>query len=102
MMACAVVHRRDADDAEFERCLPLIVEGSLDERTYVKKAVSWALRQIGKRNLHLNREAIRTAEQVRRLDARPARWIASDALRELTAPATQERLARAPRTRRSG
>ncbi len=55
-------------------------------------AVNWALRQIGKRNLRLNRLAIRTAKQIRAMDAGAARWIASDALRELTSPAVRRRL----------
>ena len=93
LMAWAAVHRKDADDETFESFLPLIRAGATDDRNYVKKAVSWALRQIGKRNLTLNRRAIATAREIRRLDARAARWIAGDALRELEGPAVQERLA---------
>ncbi|MEK7873097.1 MAG: DNA alkylation repair protein [Chloroflexota bacterium] len=77
------MHDKSASDAAFEPFFPLIVAGATDERNYVKKAVNWALRQIGKRNAALRTEAIAVAERVRRLDSRAARWVASDALREL-------------------
>jgi 3-methyladenine DNA glycosylase AlkD len=92
LMAWAAVHRTDADDETFEAFLPLIRAESTDDRNYVKKAVSWALRQIGKRSLALNRRAVATAREIRQIDARAARWIAGDALRELESPAVQERL----------
>ena len=81
-------------DARFERFLRVIEREAYDERNFVKKAVNWALRNIGKRNVRLNREAIRTAEKIRSQDSRAARWIAADALRELTSPAVQARLRR--------
>ena len=58
------------------------------------KAVNWALRNIGKRNLRLNRAAIRAAECIRRQNSRTARWIAADALRELQSAAVRARLRR--------
>jgi len=91
VMACAAVHRRDLPDAAFEALLPLIREGASDDRNYVKKAVSWALRQMGKRSAQLNVRATRTAEQIERIDARSARWIARDALRELRSDAVGAR-----------
>jgi 3-methyladenine DNA glycosylase AlkD len=94
-MASAAVHRKDADDHTFAAFLPLIRAEAIDDRNYVKKAVSWALRQIGKRNVALNRRAIATAREIRRIDSRAARWIAGDALRELESAAVQERLASA-------
>jgi 3-methyladenine DNA glycosylase AlkD len=94
LMASAAVHRKDADDHEFEAFLPLIRAHATDDRNYVKKAVSWALRQIGKRSLALNRKAVATARQIRRIDAPPARWIAGDALRELESAQVRERLRR--------
>jgi 3-methyladenine DNA glycosylase AlkD len=94
LMACAAVHRRDLSDAAFASLLPVIREQATDDRTYVKKAVSWALRQIGKCSAELNARAIRTAEQIERLDARSARWIARDALRELRSDAVQARVRR--------
>jgi 3-methyladenine DNA glycosylase AlkD len=63
-----------------------------DDRNFVRKAVNWALRNIGKRNLRLNAAAIRTALRIREQGSRPARWIARDALRELKSPAVQARL----------
>jgi 3-methyladenine DNA glycosylase AlkD len=83
MMATLTVHDKTSPDSRFRAYLPLIVKGATDERNYVKKAVNWALRQIGKHSLQLNKEAIRTAERIQRLDSKAARWIASDALREL-------------------
>ena len=97
LMAYLAVHDKEAADGKFLRLLPIIQRAARDERHFVKKAVNWALRQIGKRNLPLNRAAIRTAEQIRRLDSAAAGWIAADALRELRSPAVQRRL----RTRRS-
>ena len=70
----------------------MIRERSTDDRNYVKKAVSWALRQIGKRSAGLNTKAIGTGVQIERMDARSSRWIARDALRELRSDAVQARL----------
>lgn len=92
LMASAAVHRKDLPDAAFASLLPLIRAQATDERNYVKKAVSWALRQIGKRSSGLNPRAIRTAEQIERIDSRAARWVARDALRELRSDAVQARL----------
>lgn len=94
LMAVLAVHDRAAADTAFEKFLPGIVRGSRDDRNFVKKAVNWALRQIGKRNARLNRSAIRTARAIANLDSKPARWIAADALRELTSHAVQKKLAR--------
>ena len=81
--------------ARFERFLRIIEREALDERNFVRKAVNWALRNIGKRNLRLNRAAIRAAERIRRQSSRSARWIAADALRELRSAVVQARLRRA-------
>ena len=83
MMATLAVHDKEAGDEVFCNYLIRVRDESQDERHNVKKGVNWALRQIGKRNRHLNREAIRVAKQIQRQDSRAARWIASDALREL-------------------
>ena len=83
-----------ASDARFVQFLRVIEREARDERNFVKKAVNWALRNIGKRNIRLNREAIRAAEKIRRQDSRAARWIAADALRELKGAAVQARLKR--------
>lgn len=92
LMATLAVHDKKANDEEFTKFLPTIERESTDERNYVKKAVNWALRQIGKRNLALNNKAIETAKQIQRTDSKSAKWIASDALRELTSEAVQNRL----------
>jgi 3-methyladenine DNA glycosylase AlkD len=94
LIAGIAVHGKQAPDAEFIALLPLIRTASDDDRHFVKKAVNWALRQIGKRNLALNRAAIVCAEELRKLDSRPARRIAADALRELRSDAVQVRLRR--------
>jgi 3-methyladenine DNA glycosylase AlkD len=83
LMAALAVHDKSASDAAFKKFLPLIQRGATDERNFVKKAVNWALRQIGKRNAALNRAARATAREIQTLDSRAARWVAADALREL-------------------
>ena len=92
MMAVLAVHDKNARDSLFLQWLRLIKDASIDERNFVKKAVNWALRQIGKRNLRLNRAAIQTAKAIQKLDSKSARWIAADALRELMSDAVQKRL----------
>ena len=84
LMACLAVHDKKADDALFVGFLPLIVREAGDDRNFVKKAVNWALRQIGKRNPILNRLSVETAREIQKINAKSARWIAADALRELT------------------
>ena len=83
---------KDAPDARFLRFLKTIEREAYDERNFVRKAVNWALRNIGKRSLRLNRAAIRAAELIRSQESRAARWIAADALRELRSDAVQARL----------
>ena len=92
LMARVAVSDKKADDRQFEPFFPLIKRQAGDSRNFVKKAINWALRQIGKRNLNLNRRAIQTAEEIQQIDLRSAKWIASDAIRELTSEAVQERL----------
>lgn len=92
LLACLAWHDRRASDEEFIQFLSLIKRGATDERNFVKKAVNWALRTIGKRNRNLNRAAIQVAREIQQLDSKAARWIAADALRELLDERTQERL----------
>lgn len=94
LMAVLAVHDKRGPDAAFLALLRLVEREAGDERNGVKKAVNWALRQIGKRNLALHRAAVRTAMAIRRQGTRSARWIASDALRELQSGAVRERLRR--------
>jgi 3-methyladenine DNA glycosylase AlkD len=92
LIACLAWHDRKTADDKFLELLPIIVREATDERNFVKKAVNWALRNIGKRNLNLNKAAIETAREIKKLDSRTARWIASDAIRELESDAIQIRL----------
>jgi 3-methyladenine DNA glycosylase AlkD len=92
LMACLAVGDKAADDRMFLRFLPLIKRQASDKRNYVRKAINWALRQIGKRNPRLNGAATKAAQEIHGLTSSSARWIASDALRELRSPAVQRRL----------
>ena len=84
MMAGMAVHRPELPDEIFLGFLPVIAREATEERNFAKKAVNWALRQIGNRNPALRRAAIAEAKRIRKLDSRAARWIAADALRELS------------------
>jgi 3-methyladenine DNA glycosylase AlkD len=92
LMAEMAVHDKKASDKTFLDFLPVIVRESSDERNFVKKAVNWALRQIGKRNAILNVAAIKTSTDIRDSDSRSAKWIAADALRELTSASVRKKL----------
>ena len=92
LMAGIAVHDRRASDGQLVELLAVIERESCDPRHYVRKAVNWALRQIGKRNLLLNQAAIRSAERIAAMDCRGARWVASNALKELGSPQVQQRL----------
>lgn len=84
LMAVLAWHKKNEDrDAQLKAYLPMIYREATDERNYVRKAVNWALREIGKRNDTLKKEAIRTAEKILKIDNKAAQWIAKDALREL-------------------
>jgi 3-methyladenine DNA glycosylase AlkD len=91
LIAGLAVHDKIATDKEFEQFLPIITKHSVDERNYVKKAANWALRNIGKRNLHLNKRAIEIAKEIQKINSKSARWIASDAIRELTSDKIKRR-----------
>jgi 3-methyladenine DNA glycosylase AlkD len=94
LMAYLAVHDKKASDDEIAVFLPIIEKHSDDDRNFVRKAVNWALRQIGKRSLNLNNLAVETAERIRLRNTKAARWIASDALREVKSDAVRERLNR--------
>jgi len=94
LMARLAVSDKKADDRQFEGFFPIIKREASDDRNQVKKAVNWGLRQIGKRNLNLNRMAIKAAREIQQMDSKGARWIASDAIRELTSEAVKQRLAK--------
>lgn len=93
LMAGLAAHDKTSPDDRFTGFFEHIKRESIDDRKYVRKAVNWALRGIGKRSASLNVLAIRCAEEISMIDSRAARWIASDALRELKSEAVQRRLA---------
>ena len=92
MMARLAVSDKKAKDEKFLVFLDIIKKEACDSRNYVQKAVNWALRQIGKRNANLNRLALETAEEIQKMSPRSAKWIASDAIRELKSEEVQKRL----------
>lgn len=92
VMAGLAVHDKTTADPPFVRLLPIIEREATDNRNFVKKAVNWALRQIGKRNLALNAAAITVARRLSEADDPSSRWVGKDAWRELTSRAVQKRL----------
>lgn len=92
LMARLAFSDKKADDERFEKFFPIIKREATDNRNFVKKAVNWALRQIGKRNLNLNSKAIETAKEIQKIDSKSAKWITQDAIKELTSEVIQERL----------
>lgn len=94
MMAYLAVHDKKAPNEKLAAFLPILEKHANDDRNFVKKAVNWALRQVGKRNAALNRLAIGAAERIKAQNTKTARWIAADALRELRSDTVVERLRR--------
>ena len=94
LMACLALHDKTANDSQFQAFLPIIEEGALDDRNFVKKGVSWALRAIGRRNLSLNTASVKVAKRLSVSEQASCRWVGKDALRELTSPKVLSQLAR--------
>lgn len=94
LLAALALHDKHADDAAFVRCLPLIETAATDERNFVKKGVSWALRAIGSRNVKLHAVTMKVAQQLKTSPNAAARWIGSDVIRDITRPVVARRLAR--------
>ncbi|MEI7640014.1 MAG: DNA alkylation repair protein [bacterium] len=92
MIAVLAWHDEKAENEVFVKMLPLIKKYATDERNFVRKAVNWALRHIGKRNMALNKEALKTAKEMEKQASKTERWIAKDAIRELTSPKIQARV----------
>jgi 3-methyladenine DNA glycosylase AlkD len=92
LMAVLAVHDKKAADKQFVPFFKLIKAEACDERNFVKKAVNWALRQIGKRNNCLNKKAIAVAKEIQQFESRAAQWVARDGLRELRSENVQKRL----------
>jgi 3-methyladenine DNA glycosylase AlkD len=97
MIASLTVHDKAALDSQFLDLLPLIEQGAHDERNFVKKAVSSALRSIGKRSSALNKAAVASAKRLAQSEVGACRWVGKDALRELESPKVRARLARRSR-----
>jgi 3-methyladenine DNA glycosylase AlkD len=94
MMAGQAGHNKTATDAQFQALFPVIEKGARDERNFVKKAVSWALRRIGRRNLALNAAALAVARRLAVSKEASCRWVGKEALRELASPRVRSQLAR--------
>ena len=92
MLASLTVHDKKAPDAPYLAGLKLIEREAVDDRNFVKKAVNWALRSIGKRSRLLNQAAIEVARRLAESPKAAPRWVGKDALRELTSPAVQKRV----------
>jgi len=92
LLSCLAWHDKAASDRQFIDCFPLIKAGASDPRNFVKKAVNWALRNIGKRNPVLNKAAIELANELLTLGDKTANWVARDALRELQSEKIQQRV----------
>jgi len=84
LMAVIAVHDKNAADKDFDKFFERIKNESTDERNFVKKSINWALRQIGKRNKTLHKKALTYAKEIEKIDSKSAKWIAKDAIRELT------------------
>lgn len=93
-MATLAVIDKKAPNSRFKFFLPLIEKHSVDERNFVKKAVNWALRSIGKRNSLLNEKALVIGKRLQTSDSKSARWIGNDAVKELESDAVKQRLAK--------
>jgi 3-methyladenine DNA glycosylase AlkD len=94
LMACLALHDKTAPDRRFSAFLPLIEKGARDERNFVKKGVSWALRSIGRRNPALNAAAVAVAQRLVSSEVAACRWVGQEALRELRSPKVRAQLAR--------
>ena len=94
LLACLGVHDKRATNEQFIQCLPLIEAGATDERNFVKKGVSWALRVIGRRNVELNKVAVKLAQRLVDSPDPTSRWLGKEALREFKRPLVRRQLAR--------
>jgi len=92
LIACLAWHDKKTADDNFIALFPVIREGATDERNFVKKAINWAMRNMGKRNRNLNKAVVDMAKEIQKLDSKAARWIATDAIKELESEAVQKRL----------
>ena len=101
LLACLAAHDKAAGDEPFLRCLPLVERAADDERNFVKKGVSWALRMVGRRSVGLNEAAVAMARRLSTSPGTAARWVGKGALRELTSPAVSKSLRSREKARKS-
>lgn len=94
LMACLAAHDKTTKDSAFMKFFPLIEKGARDERNFVKKGVSWALRHIGHRNAKLHAAAVKTATKLSKAESATERWVGKDALRDLLRPAVIKKVNR--------
>jgi len=94
LLASLAGHDKQSGDEAFAKCLPLIERAAADDRNFVKKGVSWALRMVGRRSLDLNTGAVALARRLAESSEPAARWIGKGAVKELTSPAVMKRLKR--------
>lgn len=92
LIAALASHDKKMQDVDFINFFPLIKKASVDERNFVRKAVNWALRGIGKRNKQLNEKALKLAKEIQNINSKSAKWIANDAIRELSSENVKKRL----------
>lgn len=92
LIASVAAHDKEASTADFLAYLPLIEKAATDDRNFVKKGVSWALRAIGHRNLELNQAALNLAQQLAESKVAAARWVGKDAIRDLSRPAVKQKV----------
>ena len=83
LLACVALHDKESNDAKFVKSLALVERAADDDRNFVKKAVSWALRSVGRRSAALNSKSVELSQRLSQSDAPAARWVGKDALREL-------------------
>lgn len=94
LIASIAIHDKKLGSEKFDEFFSIIKREAVDERNYVKKAVNWALRQIGKRSWDMNKKAIKVAREIQKMDSKSAKWIANDAIRELTSEKVKRRIDR--------
>lgn len=94
MMACLAAHDKHAADAAFMKFFPMIEQGASDERNFVKKGVSWALRHLGHRNRRLHAAAVKTATKLSKSTDPTERWVGKDALRDITRPIVLKKISK--------
>ncbi len=101
LLACVALHNKSAADDDFLRCLPLIEEAAADDRNFVKKGVSWALRAVGRRNLELNAACVTLCKRLLTSPAPSAQWLGRTARKELASPAVRLSLEKRARARKA-